>query len=134
MVNGSLYVVGGREDVEHHFDTVFALNLDQPDAWVEKAPMPTSRGGLACSAFGDRYIVFAGGEENVDSPLGIFEEAEMYDTELDEWTQLPSMEVPRHGTAAVTTGNGFYVPGGGITSGGGGGTGGIFEYLLFGDL
>jgi N-acetylneuraminic acid mutarotase len=124
VVNGVLYVIGGRVEVEKHYDTVFALHLDQPDAWVEKARMPTSRGGLACSTVAERYIVCAGGEGNPASPLLIF----------DEWTKLPPMEVPRHGTAAVTVGDRVYVPGGGIASGAQGGTGGVFDYLLFENL
>lgn len=134
VVNGVMYVIGGREDVEHHYDTVFALRLDQPDGWEERAPMPTSRGGLACSALDDRFIVCAGGEGNIDNPLGIFEETEMYNTELDQWTRLPPMQVPRHGTAAVTVGNRIYIPGGGVASGGAGGTGGIFDYVSFENL
>lgn len=134
VVNGVMYVLGGREYVENHFNTVFALDLAKPDTWEEKARMPTSRGGLACAALKDRYIVCAGGEGNSDNPLGVFEETEVYDTELDEWTKLPPMEVARHGTAAVSVGNRFYVPGGGSATGGLGGTGGIFDYLLFGDL
>jgi N-acetylneuraminic acid mutarotase len=136
VVNGVMYVLGGRKEVDHHYDTVFALPLDQPDAdgWQERALMPTSRGGLACSALRDRYIVCAGGEGNPDSPLGVFAEVEMYDTVLDEWTSLPPMDVPRHGTAAVTVSDRVYVPGGGIASGGSGGTGGVFDHLLFDGL
>lgn len=133
VVDGVMYVLGGRENVETHYDTVYALQLDQPDAWSEKAPMPTSRGGLACSALYDRFIVCAGGEGNGASNLGIFDETEMYDTVLDQWTRLPRMEVARHGTAAVTVGSKVYIPGGGSATGAMGGTGGIFDYLSFDD-
>jgi N-acetylneuraminic acid mutarotase len=131
VVNGVMYVIGGRKEVEHHYNTVFALDLDQPHTWEERARMPTSRGGLACSALQDRYIICAGGEGNVDNSLGVFVEVEMYDTQLDEWWSLPPMDVARHGTAAVTVRGRVYVPGGGIASGGGGGTGGVFDYLSF---
>ena len=131
VVNGILYVIGGREAVGKHYATVFALQLDRPSVWTQRAPMLTSRGGLACSALYDRYIVCAGGEGNTDNPPGVFEETELYDTVLNKWTQLPPMEIPRHGTAAVALGSKMYSPGGGIASGGAGGTGGFFDYRLF---
>jgi N-acetylneuraminic acid mutarotase len=46
VVNGVLYVIGGREDVEQHYDTVFALNMDQSDSWTHKTPMPYPAVGL----------------------------------------------------------------------------------------
>lgn len=130
VVNGVFYVIGGRENgVEKIHNTIFALDLNNPTKWVERQPMPTARGSLACSVLHDRYIACAGGEGNSASPLGIFPQTEMYDTATDTWTELLPMVVPRHGTAAVTVGNKMYVPGGGKATGAQGGTGGVFDYL-----
>jgi len=121
VIDGTLFVIGGRN---HSViaDTVFALDLDappeQPAAWVTKAAMPTARGGLSAGVIGHRIFAF-GGEENPDSPVGIFNNSEAYDVETDRWARLEAMPHPRHGTAAATHGGRIYIPGGGTVQGAG---------------
>ena len=116
VVGSTFYVIGGRENgIEQYHNTTYALDLEDPAAWVEKAPMPTARGSIACSPIGFEIYCF-GGEGNPDNPYFIFNETQVYDTKKDVWTTLQPMEVPRHGTGAVAIGNAIYIPGGGVTT------------------
>ena len=116
VVGSTFYVIGGRENgIFQYHNTTYALDLENPLEWTERAPMPTARGSLSCSAIGFRIYCF-GGEGNKDNPARIFNESQVYDTKLDQWKTLAPMEVPRHGTGAATVGNAIYIPGGGVTT------------------
>ena len=61
-IGGKLYAIGGRNNAV--VGTVLVFDPAAPGAgWVEKAAMPTARGGVACDVVGDRVIV-VGGEWN----------------------------------------------------------------------
>lgn len=120
VVEGKMYVLGGREQGQGNVkDTVFIINLDDPEAsWeVSEARMPTPRGGVAASLVGKKVYV-VGGEGNADSETGVFDEVEVYDTRVNSWKSVGSMKLPRHGTYAVGVGNRVYVPGGGVRQSG----------------
>lgn len=114
VVDSIFYVIGGRENgTTQYHNTTFALDLSSIDSgWKELAPIPTARGSITCSAI-DAYIYCFGGEGNPDSPLRIFNNTEVYDIENDVWTELPPMEVPRHGTGSASVDGVIYIPGGG---------------------
>ena len=110
-INGLLYVVGGRGGgIGGHSGSVLAFDPECMK-WTNRASMPTSRGGAASAVVSGRLYVF-GGEGNAADHSGVFGEAESYDAGTDEWTSLPSMPVPRHGTGAATIGEVIYIPGG----------------------
>jgi N-acetylneuraminic acid mutarotase len=117
LIRDTFYVVGGRINgvPSGMRDTVFALDIKSATpVWTTgPARMPTARGGLSAAAIGDVIYAF-GGEGNVDSETGVFNQTEAYDTKRDIWTKLAPMKLPRHGTAAVAVGKGIYIPGGGI--------------------
>ncbi|KAH8695310.1 hypothetical protein BGW36DRAFT_382470 [Talaromyces proteolyticus] len=122
VIDGTFYVVGGRVNGNYNVrNTTFALDLDRPDSgearWVEKAPMPTARGGLATSYI-DGVIYTFGGEGNPDLiPNGVYNATEAYNVATDTWARLQSMSLPRHGTNAVAIGSCNYSPGGGNVAG-----------------
>ncbi len=68
-------------------------------------------GGTACGVLGERIVV-VGGEGNPVSPLGVFEEVEVYSPALNRWTLQPPMVTPRHGMGAAVWDYVLYVPGG----------------------
>ncbi|KAK3367959.1 kelch repeat-containing protein [Podospora didyma] len=116
------YVVGGRENgATSTKDTVFILDLlDISAGWKTGAgKMPTPRGGISAAAVGTNIFTF-GGEGNTASPQGVFNNTEVYDVVSDTWATLPPMDVPRHGTSAVSIGGKVYIPGGAILQGEGG--------------
>jgi len=120
VVDGTFYVLGGRENsIAEYHNTLYALDLSSPSSgWRTLAPMPTARGGLMCAA--QRYEIFCfGGEGNPESPAGVFNETEVYDTRTDSWRQLPAMDVPRHAADAVSVEGELWVPGGGLLEGAG---------------
>ncbi len=112
VVGGKLYVTGGRRGT-----------IDTPEAevyeytpgggWIERAPMPTARGGTACGVIDDRIVV-VGGEGNPDLPSRVFPQVEAYAPATDTWSTLAPMPTPRHGMGAAAVGGRLYVPGGAI--------------------
>lgn len=113
-VDGVLHVVGGRDaSITSVRATVYAL-VD--GAWVERAPMPTARGGTGCGLVG-RELIVVGGEGNGDAPSGVFPQAEAYDVDAATWRTLAPMPAPRHGMGAAGWGDALYVPGGASTQG-----------------
>jgi N-acetylneuraminic acid mutarotase len=121
VVDDVFYVVGGR--VGNHLNnrkTVFALNLTAPNRkWVEMAPLPYERGGVAAAATGGKIYVF-GGEGNPNSPNGTFPEVGIFDIARNRSEPGTPMPYPRHGFGAVAINGIIYLPGGGQRMGGGG--------------
>ncbi|KAE8152255.1 galactose oxidase [Aspergillus avenaceus] len=116
VVGDSLYVIGGRRYGQKNVrDTVFELNLaDQGAGWkTSDARMPVARGGINGAAVGTKFYIF-GGEGSPDTPTGVFNQSEVFDTESQKWSELKPMPVPRHGTQAVAVGGRIYIPGGGL--------------------
>jgi N-acetylneuraminic acid mutarotase len=110
-VGGTLYTVGGRQGDITAFDgRTFAYD-PVGDAWTERAPMPTPRGGIGVGVV-DGRILAVGGEGNPDVASGVFPDTESYDPVADEWTALAPMTSPRHGMGAVGYDGALYVPGG----------------------
>ena len=111
VIDGLLYVAGGRSGgIGGHSGSLLVFDPERM-TWTDRAPMPTSRGGSASAVVGGRLYVL-GGEGNAADPSGVFGQVESYDAGADEWTSLPSMPVPRHGTGAATVGGVIYIPGG----------------------
>ena len=115
VIGDIFYVVGGRVNgVPNVRNTVFAMDVTSPDmAWVEKATMPTARGGLSTAALGSRIYTFGGEGSTAVVPNGVYDNVEVYDTVYDTWETLPPMPFPRHGTNAVAVGSQLHIPGGG---------------------
>lgn len=110
-IGDHIYVVGGRDaDIGSHTD---ALLVYEPatDTWTDATPMPTSRGGLMAAGL-DGVLFVAGGEGNAAVATGVFEAFEAYQPGPDEWTVLPAMPTPRHGTGAAAVDGLVFVPGG----------------------
>ncbi len=121
VMKNIFYVVGGRiNGIANVRNTVFAMDLsDSSPKWIEKATMPTARGGLSVAAVGSKIYAFGGEGERALVPNGVYDNLEVYDTISDSWETLPPMPFPRHGTSAASIGSRIYVPGGGnITAAG----------------
>lgn len=114
-LGGKLYVAGGREGT---IGTPRANVYEYTPAgnWVERAPMPTARGGTACGVVGDRLVV-VGGEGNSAAASGVFPQVEAYDAGANTWAALEPMPTPRHGMGAGAVGDKLVVPGGATKQG-----------------
>jgi N-acetylneuraminic acid mutarotase len=117
VINGRLYLVGGRDRPKYDIATVEEFDPDT-GTWTERAPMPTGRSGGNAVVLGGRLYVF-GGEGNDASPIGLFDQVEAFDPAANSWTRFEPMPLPRHSLAAAAVGNRIYLPGGSTARGGG---------------
>jgi N-acetylneuraminic acid mutarotase len=114
VVSGKLYAIGGRVDGRHAKNLAVNEEYDPvSDRWRARAPMPTSRSGIAAAALGGKIFVFGG-----ESPAGTFNQNESYDPAADSWTTWSPMPTARHGLGAVVVGKSIYVLSGGPKPGG----------------
>ncbi|MCJ1450181.1 hypothetical protein MMC28_000510 [Mycoblastus sanguinarius] len=121
VIGNIFYVVGGRVNgIPNVRNTIFAMDITCPgNGWVQKAIMPTARGGLSTSAIGTRIYTFGGEGSPALVPNGVYDNVEVYDTVSDTWETLPPMPFPRHGTNAASIGTRIHIPGGGNVTGAG---------------
>jgi N-acetylneuraminic acid mutarotase len=114
VIGDAFYFVGGRtNDPTLTKANTWVMDLKAAQLkWVEKAKMPTPRGGIAVAAVGSNIYTF-GGEGNPNAVSGVFPDNEAYDTATDTWSKELSMKNPRHGMGAATVGNRIYIPAGG---------------------
>ncbi|MEV0500678.1 kelch repeat-containing protein [Streptomyces spectabilis] len=118
VVDGVFHVLGGRDRGQENVrGEVFALD-PRGRRWRTRASMPTPRGGIAAAAVGPVIYTFGGEGNPAEHTNGVFSETEAYDTVRDRWYILPSMPVPRHGTAAAAVSGTIHIPGGGTRLGG----------------
>src|SRR5213594_86292 len=112
VLRGRIYVVGGRPGnlpVNEMYDPA-------TNTWTTKPPMPTARSGHAVGAYRQSLIAI-GGEGNPRTSTGVFSEVEAYNADLEDWTSLEPMVVPRHGIGVGAIGNAMFIPGGAVFEG-----------------
>jgi N-acetylneuraminic acid mutarotase len=107
IIDNAIIVIGGRVT-----EVQSSLNTNQEyypknNSWVELAPMPTKRSGVAAvSVDGNVYVM--GGEKI----SGSFSTLEKYDPQSDNWTTEPDMPTARLGLDAVNLDDKIYAIGG----------------------
>lgn len=121
VLNGQIYVFGGRHrNADGTTTTGEMKTVEMFDAaannWVEKTPMPTGRRAMSVGTINGKAQV-AGGELNGGNSSGVFNQNEEYDPNTNLWRPLTKVPTPKHGAAAATIDDTFYIMGGGITSG-----------------
>ncbi|MFT7583421.1 MAG: N-acetylneuraminic acid mutarotase, partial [Myxococcota bacterium] len=96
VINGTVYLIGGRDTSIDAFQAAL-YSYDAPDdVWETLTAMPTGRGGHVSAVVADRIYV-AGGEGNpADDTRGVFPQVEAYDSATGQWTTLDAMLTPRH--------------------------------------
>jgi len=134
VIDGKIYVVGGRKFVKNADGTTQQVNVPnlevydpKLDRWKTRSPMPQAQGGLAATAFNGKLYVF-GGEQWVPEQK-VFAESWVYDPQTDVWEALPPLPTPRHGLGASAIGNRIFVFSGGTQTGGNAATA-IHEVLV----
>lgn len=121
VLNNELYVFGGRirnADGSTIDPTLVSMEKYSPatGTWTGQTPMPTGRRAMAVGTANGRIQVI-GGEQNPDSPSGVFEQNEEYDPATQTWRSLVKIPSPRHGPASATINNSVHVVGGGLSTG-----------------
>jgi N-acetylneuraminic acid mutarotase len=80
--------------------------------WLKPNPLPVHHG--AAAAIGTKFYLFCGFRLPGTGNIGWYPEdkAWVYDTEMQNWSELPPMPTPRGALAAVAVGDKIYVVGG----------------------
>ncbi|MBI4887909.1 MAG: hypothetical protein HY824_12510 [Acidobacteria bacterium] len=122
VVNGKIYVIGGRLGAAHvtassNTDVVEEYDPAR-DTWGNvKARMPTPRSGGGWGTYNGRIYV-AGGEVQGDRYNATFKALEAYEPATNRWIVLPSMPSARHGAAGAFIGNRLHLVSGKPEGGG----------------
>ena len=122
LVNGKIYVIGGRvgaAGITAASNTNVVEQYDPgTDAWGGvRARMPTARSAVASGVYGD-LIYVTGGEFQDSQMMATFRALEAYDPASNTWSVLPSMPVARHGLAGAVVGNRLHMVSGDVQSAG----------------
>jgi N-acetylneuraminic acid mutarotase len=113
VVNGKIYVIGGRLGAAHvtassNTDVVEEYDPAR-DLWgAVKSRMPTPRSGGGWGTYNGRIYV-AGGEGQHERANYSFRALEAYEPATNRWIVLPSMPTARHGAAGAFVGNKFHL-------------------------
>ena len=116
VVNGILYVIGGRTVSDGNQSTVEVYD-PLSDRWERARPMPKAQAGLAAAVLNGKIYAF-GGEYFSPAGGGVFAESWEYDPRSDQWRAIAAMPRRRHGLGAVKLDNAIYVMGGASAVGG----------------
>ena len=131
VVNGKIFAIGGEVDGLGDL-SVSTVEMYDPktDTWKRKADMPTARTGAATSVVGGKIYAIGGTALNkfefdalVNGQIRRFERwkpeelstVEMYDPDIDTWTQKADMPTPRNTNTCVVDGKIYAI--GGTSSG-----------------
>ena len=121
VVDGKLYVIGGRQTNEKPHVVVDTVEMYDPitNTWTEKEPMPTKRSAMTAVAVIDDIYVLGGAIEECPPSKGaqpnrVFNNNEKYNTVSNTWKAEPPMPTARHGPLSVLIdGDKIYAIGGG---------------------
>lgn len=116
VVNGILYVIGGRTVSDGNMTTVEVYD-PLSDRWEHARPLPKAQAGLAAAVLNGKIYAF-GGEYFSPAGGGVFAESWEYDPRSDQWRAIAAMPRRRHGLGAVKLDNAIYVMGGAASAGG----------------
>jgi N-acetylneuraminic acid mutarotase len=122
MVNGKIYVIGGRIGAGNIPITTNIDIVEEYDPAINKWSglknrMPTARSGGGAATYQGKIYV-GGGELQNRQVSAAFRALERYDVATDTWEILPSMPSSRHGNAMGFIGNKLYVVSGKQEGGG----------------
>jgi len=104
--NGSLYVLGGRDQNSVNRAEVFRYEPG-PDSWATLAQMPAVR-NWAGSAEANGYIYVVDGSDGGGALNTVFQ----YDIAANSWSTAPNTLAATYGPAVVSLNNGIYRIGG----------------------
>ena len=99
-VNPRVFMIGGG-DFRTLPDSMFQCRelVPKPNPqkyqlmFEDRKRMKYARHGHSCTAIMDRYIVVSGSRKEVNSAA---QKVELYDTQIDEWIELPKINEGRH--------------------------------------
>jgi N-acetylneuraminic acid mutarotase len=107
VINGKIYVAGGRPPQGHDF----AVYDPAADAWTRLPDLPTQRNHLAVAAINGKVYV-AGGRFEAGNTAPMTDILEIYDPATNRWSQGARMPTVRGGINGLVANGCFHVFGG----------------------
>ena len=107
VVNGKIYVAGGRPPRGHDF----AVYDPVATTWSQLPDLPTQRNHLAAAAIMGKVYV-AGGRFGPGSASEVTDILEIFDTETNQWSEGARMPIPRGGVNGVVANGCLHIFGG----------------------
>lgn len=118
VLGRNLHCIGGYLDRDATTGAHWSLSLDEPDRWVERAPMRHPRGHHATAVVGGRIYAIGGQLRHDTNPVDL-DVVEVYDPNTDRWDECASLpEARSHTETGVIERNGRLVVLGGLNRGG----------------
>ena len=115
-LDGKLYAIGGRVDVDYHHNLDTNETYDpKTNQWTSLKPLPTKRSGITSQVLDGKILVLGG-----ESGERTFTENEAYDPKTDSWETLAPMPTGRHGLGSAAYKGTVHLFDGGPNPGGGG--------------
>ncbi|XP_070537746.1 kelch-like protein 6 [Ptychodera flava] len=109
-----MVIVGGFTDNQQCVRDVRCYNPEN-GAWIDLAPFPGRNQRFQCVAVNNNIYVIGGQAENQKAHLSeTLSDVWKYDSHQDKWTQVASLNKPRHGHGAAVLDGKIYVVGGKI--------------------
>ncbi len=119
--NGKIYAIDGRIGTTFvtKSDVIDLVEVYDPakDIWSYATRSPTARGDVSGATYNGKIYV-AGGEFQDPKRKMTFWAVEAYDPAKDLWSELPHLQIARHGFAAAFVGNTLHIIGGSFQSDG----------------
>lgn len=100
VVDGKIYVFGGASQQSKFNDSTYMYD-PKTDSWTEKSAMPRSRTGAAYATVDKKIYVIGGLYETTKT---VHRTMDVYDTELDQWTEEPIKMPDKFIYTSYTTG------------------------------
>ncbi|MCH8267369.1 MAG: kelch-like protein [Acidobacteria bacterium] len=107
VVNGKIYVAGGRPPRGHDF----AVYDPVANTWGRLPDLPTQRNHLAVAAINGKVYV-AGGRFGPGSTSDVTDILEIFDPETNQWSEGARMPIPRGGINGIVANGCLHIFGG----------------------
>jgi N-acetylneuraminic acid mutarotase len=111
VIDNKIYVIGGAPSNWSLSNSLYEYSPTGGGSWVKKAEMLTSR-FFHTSVILDDKIYVMGGRHIQDISFPVEKSVEMYDPNLNTWTQVADMNAPRAIYSAEVVNGKIYVMGG----------------------
>ncbi|AAF18020.1 gp140R [Rabbit fibroma virus] len=120
VAHNKVYIIGGIRSVDEpsRLECIDTVECLQNNKWVAKKSLPEPKACLAVASY--KHFIYTAGGYAINGRNTVVTKTNtvyLYNTELDDWFHLPTMEIPRNDASLCVLGRDLYVVGGFIGTG-----------------